>query len=37
MAFAYFAYKRVQNKPLELSRITGAKNNGILGALYAHD
>lgn len=37
MAFAYFAYKRVTKKPLELSRITGAKHNGILGALYAHD
>ncbi|WP_373072561.1 anhydro-N-acetylmuramic acid kinase [Sulfurimonas sp.] len=37
MAFAYFAYKRVQKKPLELSRITGAKHNGVLGALYAHD
>jgi anhydro-N-acetylmuramic acid kinase len=37
MAFAYFAYKRVHHKPLELSRITGAKHNGVLGALYAFD
>lgn len=35
MAFAYFAYKRVHLQRLDLSRITGAKNNGILGAIYA--
>ncbi len=36
MAFAYFAQKRIHNKPLELSRITGAKRDGVLGAVYAH-
>lgn len=37
MAFAYFAQRRIHNKPLDLGRITGAKRNGVLGALYAHD
>jgi len=37
MAFAYFAQRRIHNKPLELSRITGARRNGVLGAIYAHD
>jgi anhydro-N-acetylmuramic acid kinase len=36
MAFAYFAQRRIHNKALELSRITGAKRNGVLGAVYAH-
>ena len=35
MAFAYFAYKRINNKPLQLKRITGANHDGVLGALYA--
>jgi anhydro-N-acetylmuramic acid kinase len=37
MAFAFFAYKRVHNEPLSLKAITGAKQNGVLGALYASD
>ena len=34
MAFAWFAYKRVHNEVVELSSVTGAKKNSVLGAIY---
>jgi anhydro-N-acetylmuramic acid kinase len=35
MAFAWLAYKRVHREPVELMTVTGARENGILGGLYA--
>jgi 1,6-anhydro-N-acetylmuramate kinase len=35
MIFAWLAYKRIKKEAVELSSITGAKKNSILGALYA--
>jgi anhydro-N-acetylmuramic acid kinase len=35
MIFAWLAYKRIKREKTELSSITGAKENTILGALYA--
>jgi len=35
MAFAWLSYKRVNLEKVDLKDITGAKQNGILGALYA--
>ncbi len=35
MAFAWFAYKRIKCEAVELSTVTGAKANTILGAIYA--
>ena len=35
MIFAWLAYKRVHHEKVELKSITGAKNNTILGAIYA--
>ncbi|MBN2815151.1 MAG: anhydro-N-acetylmuramic acid kinase [Campylobacterales bacterium] len=34
MAFAWFAYKRIHNEVVELSSVTGAKKNSLLGAIY---
>jgi anhydro-N-acetylmuramic acid kinase len=34
MAFAWFAYKRVKNEVVQLSSVTGARENSILGAIY---
>jgi len=34
MAFAWLAYKRVHREPVELMRVTGARENGILGGFY---
>ena len=34
MAFAYFAYKRVNNEVLKLSSVTGAKKDTLSGAIY---
>ncbi len=34
MAFAWLAYKRIHNEPVELSSVTGAKADAVLGALY---
>jgi len=34
MAFAWFAYKRINNEVLELKDITGAKENSISGGIY---
>jgi len=34
MAFAWFAYKRVHNEVVELSSVTGAQKNSLLGAIY---
>lgn len=35
MAFAWLAYKRIHKEVIDLKDITGAKENGILGAIYA--
>jgi len=35
MAFAWLAYKRVNLQKVDLKDITGAKQNGVLGAIYA--
>jgi len=35
MIFAWFAYKRLQNGKIELSSVTGARRNTILGGIYA--
>lgn len=35
MAFAWLAYKRVHNEAVELSCVTGALKNSILGGIYA--
>lgn len=35
MAFAWLAYKRVHLQQVDLKDITGARKNGILGAIYA--
>ncbi len=37
MLFAWLAYKRLHREAVELKSVTGAKHNGILGALYARD
>ncbi len=37
MLFAWLAYKRLHLEPVELSSVTGAKHNGILGGVYAKD
>ena len=34
MAFAWFAYKRVHREAVNLSSVTGAKKNSILGGIY---
>ena len=34
MAFAWLAYKRVHNKQVNLSSVTGARKNSILGGIY---
>jgi anhydro-N-acetylmuramic acid kinase len=34
MAFAWFAYKRLKREAVELSSVTGAKTNSLLGAIY---
>jgi anhydro-N-acetylmuramic acid kinase len=34
MAFAWLAYKRIHNEKVELSSITGAKEDSILGGIY---
>jgi len=34
MAFAWLAYKRVNNEVVDLKSVTGAKKNSILGAIY---
>lgn len=34
MAFAWFAYKRVHNKQVELKSVTGARKNSVLGGIY---
>ena len=34
MAFAWFAYKRIKREIIELSSVTGAKKNSLLGAIY---
>ena len=35
MAFAWLAYKRVHLQKVDLKDVTGARKNGILGAIYA--
>lgn len=35
MIFAWFAYKRLKNEAIDLMTVTGAKNNTILGGIYA--
>ena len=35
MAFAWLAYKRIHKEVIDLKDITGARENGILGAIYA--
>ena len=35
MIFAWFAYKRLAEESIELKSVTGAKNNTILGGVYA--
>jgi anhydro-N-acetylmuramic acid kinase len=35
MAFAWLAYKRLRREPVALKSVTGAKENGILGGIYA--
>jgi len=37
MAFAWFARKRVHREVINLSFVTGAIKNGVLGAVYAKD
>jgi anhydro-N-acetylmuramic acid kinase len=37
MIFAWFAYKRLRNEKIDLKTVTGAKNNRILGGIYASD
>jgi anhydro-N-acetylmuramic acid kinase len=37
MLVAWLAYKRLHLEPVELSSVTGAKHNGILGGVYAKD
>ncbi|MCX6052250.1 MAG: anhydro-N-acetylmuramic acid kinase [Campylobacterales bacterium] len=34
MAFAWLAYKRVHNEKVELSSVTGARENSVLGGVY---
>jgi len=34
MAFAWFAYKRLHDEPLEIKSVTGATKNVIAGAIY---
>lgn len=34
MAFAWFAYKRINNEEVNLCSVTGAKKNSILGGIY---
>jgi anhydro-N-acetylmuramic acid kinase len=34
MAFAWLAYKRVNNQKVKLKHVTGAKQNNLLGAIY---
>ena len=34
MAFAWFAYKRMHNEKVELSSVTGASKDSILGGIY---
>ena len=34
MAFAWLAYKRIHKEKVELSSVTGAKENSILGCIY---
>ncbi len=34
MAFAWLAYKRVNNQEVDLKTVTGAKKNSILGGIY---
>ena len=37
MIFAWFGYKRLAKEPIELKSVTGAKENRILGGVYAKD
>lgn len=37
MIFAWLAYKRFKKESIELKSVTGAKNNRILGGVYAKD
>ena len=37
MIFAWLAYKRVHREEVELSNVTGARRNGVLGSIYAKD
>jgi len=37
MIFAWFAQKRLRQEPIALKSVTGAKNNRILGGIYAKD
>jgi anhydro-N-acetylmuramic acid kinase len=37
MIFAWLAYKRLRNEKIDLKTVTGAKNNTILGGIYASD
>ncbi|MCD6259483.1 MAG: anhydro-N-acetylmuramic acid kinase [Helicobacteraceae bacterium] len=34
MVFAWFAYKRIHNEPVDLRTITGTRKNSLLGAIY---
>jgi len=34
MAFAWLAYKRINNEEVNLKSVTGAKKNSILGGIY---
>ena len=37
MIFAWLAYKRVHREEVDLSNVTGARRNGVLGSVYAKD
>ena len=37
MIFAWLAYKRVHREEVDLSNVTGATRNGVLGSVYAKD
>ncbi len=37
MIFAWFAFQRLKREGIELKNVTGAKNNTILGGIYAAD
>ncbi|WP_321324842.1 anhydro-N-acetylmuramic acid kinase [Thiomicrorhabdus sp.] len=34
MMFAWLAQQRIENNPIDLAKVTGAKRNGVLGAIW---